>query len=120
MTTPPTDPAGFMRDMLGQWEQFTNRFGGDVMKSEQFAQGLHGATAASMQGQAATHDFMAKWLAAVNMPSRAEFEDLSGRLARIEEAIGRIEDAVAPKAAPARPRPARTRQAPAKPQQAKP
>ena len=40
MATPPHDPGAFFRDMLGQWEQFTNRFGGDMMKSEPFAQAM--------------------------------------------------------------------------------
>lgn len=108
----PTDPAALWRDLLTQWEGYVNRFGGDAMKSEQFAQGLHGATAAAAQGQQATHELMTRWLAAMNMPSRAEFADLSARLARIEEAVGRIEAAVAPRPAPNRPRPRRTRTAP--------
>lgn len=113
MEKPPFDPAAYFRDMVGQWETFTNQFGGDVMKSQQFAQGMHGASGAAMQGQAATHEVMTRWLAAVNMPSRTEFEDLSARLARIEEAVLRIEAAVAPQAAIPRPRPRRTRSAPA-------
>lgn len=125
----PTDPAALWRDMLGQWEQFTNQFGGAAMKSEGFAQGMHGATAAAAQGQQAAHEAMTRWLAALNMPSRAEFIDLSARLARIEDAVQRIEAAVAPGgkagAAPSRPRPRRTRAAPApsgsgKPQAPKP
>lgn len=104
------------RDMLGQWEQFTNRFGGDAMKSEGFQQGMQGASQAAMHGQQATHAFMTRWLAAANMPSRDEFADLSARIARIEEAIARIEAAVAPRVtsagAQARPRPRRTRSAP--------
>ena len=114
--TSPNDPAAMWRDMLGQWEQFTNQFGGAAMKSEGFAQGMHGATAAAAQGQQATHEAMTRWLAALNMPSRAEFADLSARLARIEEAVQRIEAAVAPvdPTASARPRPSRTRAAPPK------
>lgn len=106
------------RDMLGQWEQFANRFGGDAMKSEGFQQGAQGAGHAAMQGQQATHAFMTRWLAAANMPSRDEFADLSARIARIEDMLARIEAAVAPRgasASPARPRPRRTRAAPPPP-----
>lgn len=110
----PKDPAAMWRDMLGQWEQFANRFGGDAMKSESFQQGMQGATGAALQGQQATHAFMTRWLAAANMPSRDEFADLSARIAGIEEAVARIEAAVVPRgdAAPSRPRPRRTRAAP--------
>lgn len=108
----PKDPAAMWRDMLGQWEQFANKFGGDAMKSEPFVQAMGGATGAAAQGQQATHEVMTRWLAAMNMPSRAEFADLSARLARIEEAVHRIEAAVAPRPAPNRPRPRRTRTAP--------
>lgn len=104
------------RDMIGQWEQFTNRFGGDAMKTAGFQQGMHGATNAAMQGQEAAHAFMTRWLAAANMPSRDEFADLSARIARIEESLARIESAVTPRGAPTpastRPRPRRTRTAP--------
>lgn len=114
----PKDPAAIWRDMLTQWEQFANRFGGDAMKSEGFQQGMQGASNAALQGQQATHALMTRWLAVANMPSRDEFADLSARLARIEEAVGRIEAAVAPRAAPtaagAPPRPRRTRAAPPK------
>lgn len=110
----PKDPADMWREMLGQWEQFVNRFGGDAMKSESFQHGMQGAGHAALQGQQATHALMTRWLAAANMPSRDEFADLSARLARIEEAVARIEAAVAPRAASSRPRPRRTRTAPSK------
>lgn len=112
----PKDPAAMWRDMLGQWEQFANKFGGDTMKSEGFQQGMQGTSHAAMQGQQATHAFMTRWLAAANMPSRDEFADLSARIAGIEAAVARIEAAVAPHAhaaaTPPRPRPRRTRGAP--------
>lgn len=114
--TAPKDPAALWRDMIGQWEQMANAFGGSAMRSEGFAQAMGGATGAAAQGQQATHEVMTRWLAAMNMPSRAEFADLSARLARIEEAVVRIEAAVSVDApgrpAPGRPRPRRTRVAP--------
>lgn len=104
------------RDMIGQWEQFTNRFGGDAMKTEGFQQGMQGANQAAMQGREATHAFMTRWLAAANMPNRDEFADLSARIARIEETLARIEAAIVPRGTPSaaqsRPRPRRTRTAP--------
>ncbi len=90
MTTTP-DPAAFFREMLGQWEQMANQFGGQVMKSGEFSRVMQGANSATMTAQAAAHQMMDKALAAANMPSRSEVEDLSARVRRIEESVGRIE-----------------------------
>ena len=117
MTTSPPDPGAFFRELLGQWEAMANQFGGDLMKSGEFARALQGASAASMKAQSATHQIMDRALAAANMPSRSEVEDISARLARIEESVGRIEAlmmAQAGIAPPERPRPKRTRKPPAK------
>ncbi len=117
MTTSPSDPGAFFRDMLGQWEQMANQFGGEAMKSGEFARVMQGANAASMKAQAATHQMMDRALAAANMPSRSEVEDISARLARIEESIARIEALVMAQAGispPERPKPKRTRKPPGK------
>ena len=114
MTTPP-DPGAFFREMLGQWEQMANQFGGQVMKSGEFSRVMQGANSATMTAQAAAHQMMDKALAAANMPSRSEVEDISARLARIEESIQRIEGllmAQAGIAPPERPKPKRTRTPP--------
>ncbi|WEK02366.1 MAG: poly(R)-hydroxyalkanoic acid synthase subunit PhaE [Candidatus Sphingomonas phytovorans] len=122
MTTPP-DPGAFFREMLGQWEQMANQFGGQVMKSGEFSRVMQGASSATMTAQAAAHQMMDKALAAANMPSRSEVEDLSARVRRIEESVGRIEALLMAQApgvtqgiAPSeRPRPKRTRKPPEKP-----
>ena len=117
MATPPTDPGAFLRDMLGQWETMANQVGGQVMKSGEFARAIHGANAATMHAQTATHQMMDHALAAANMPSRSEVEDLSARLRGIEDSVARIETmlmAQAGIAPPARPKPSRTRKPPVK------
>lgn len=113
MTT-PTNPADFFRDMLGQWEKLANQFGGDALRSPEFAQGMHGANSAALAWQAQFQEGMTKALAAANLPSRGELEDLSARLARVEASLGRIEAALG--AAPTRtaPKPTRGRKPPAK------
>ena len=93
MTDTP-DPSAFFRQMLGQWEQFTNDVGGDMLKTGEFARTMHGATAATMQAQEALKGVMERWLAAANMPSREEIADLSARLARVEATLERIETAI--------------------------
>lgn len=113
MTT-PADPAAFFRQMLGEWEKMANSFGGEAMKSEEWARAMHGASAATTNMQATLKGVMERALAAANMPSRTELEDVSARLARIEAALFRIEAAMTDTkpAAPARPKPARTRKPP--------
>ena len=117
MTTTP-DPAAFFREMLGQWEQMANQVGGHMMKSGEFSRVMQGANSATMTAQTAAHQMMDKALAAANMPSRSEVEDLSARVRRIEESVGRIEAllmAQAGIAPPERPKPKRTRTPPGKP-----
>ena len=107
------DPAAFFRDMLGEWEKMANSVGGDFAKSGEFARAMHGASAATMQTQEAISAMMTRALAAANMPSRAEIEDLSGRLSRIEAQLGRIESALGAKPdKPRRDKPKRTRTPP--------
>ena len=112
MTTP--DPSAFFRDMLGQWEKMANSFGGDAVKSEEFTRAMHGASAAAMQAQAQTHEMMAKALAAANLPSRKDVEDLAARLAAVEATLHRIEAKLdgTPAAKPDRPKPKRDRKPP--------
>lgn len=110
-----TDPAAFFRDMLGEWEKMANKVGGDFARSDEFTRAMHGATAATMSTQEAISAMMTRALAAANMPSRAEIEDLSGRLGRIEDQLGRIEAKLGGKAErPARAKPSRTRKPPEK------
>jgi hypothetical protein len=118
MAVPPTpDPGTFFREMLGQWEKMANQFGGQISKSEGFGRALQGANTAAMSAQAATHQMMDRALSAANMPSRAEVEDISARLARIEETVKRIEGLLTAQAGivpPDRPKPKRTRKPPGK------
>lgn len=122
MDKPPADPAAFFREMLGQWEKVANTFGGEAIKSEEFTRAMHGANAASMTAQGAFHQVMERVLAAANLPTKTDFEDLSARVGRIEAALFRIEAKLAdgagspPAADDPRPRPTRGRKPPKKAQ----
>ncbi|MBN8817035.1 MAG: hypothetical protein J0J06_16525 [Sphingomonas sp.] len=109
-----TDPAAMFREMLGEWEKLANSVGDGLAKSDEFSRFMHGATTAQMNTQEAISGMMARALAAANMPSRAEIEDLSARLARMEVMLARIEERLggAPERAD-RPKPSRTRKPPA-------
>ena len=113
MTT--SDPAAFLRTMLGEWEKMANSLGGDALKSDDWSRTMHTAQGATLNAQAAFKQVMARALAAADMPSRTEFEDLSARIGGIEAALFRIEALLregAPPAVPERPKPPRTRKPP--------
>ena len=110
----PTDPGAFFRDMLGQWEKMANSLGNDTMRREEFSRGMQGATAATLQMQAAFKDAMEKALAAANLPTRTDVEALAKRVDAMEATLARIEAAVGAKPdAPKKPKPSRGRKPPA-------
>lgn len=86
-----TDPSVFFRDMLGQWEKMANSFGGEAMKSEEFARGMHTANAATMTMQAALQQQTERALAAANIPTRTDIDALAARIASVEATLLRIE-----------------------------
>lgn len=114
----PTDPTAFFREMLGQWEKMANDHGTGMMKSSEFAQAMHGATAATMQAKEAGREFMTRVLAAYHLPSREEVAEVAGRLQAIEDRLAGIERMLERLAgAPARaerPQPRRTKTPPEK------
>ena len=82
--TQPNDPSAFFRDMFGQ-----------MFKPEGLAQTMGGASGAAASAQAGLTQVMQRAFAAANMPSRAELEDLSARIGRIEASLFRIESILA-------------------------
>ena len=109
---PPRDPGAFFRDMLGQWEKMANSFGNDAMKREEFARGMQGATAASLQMQGAFKETMEKALAAANLPTRSDVAALAARVDAIEATLARIEAALGAQVPSKKEKPTRGRKAP--------
>ena len=96
MTTPtPTDPMAMFRDVVNQWEKLANEYGGQLLARPEAAQLMQGATSAGLQIQSGIQDAMAKVLTAANMPSKADIEALTGRLAAVEASLARIEATLA-------------------------
>ena len=111
-----SDPAALFRTALSEWEKFANGVGGDMLRTSEWSRAMNGATGASLQGQAAFKGFMERALAAANIPSRTDVEDLSARMGRIEASLSRIEALLAPGREPDQgvaPRPTRGRRPPA-------
>ena len=89
MTT--QDPGAFFRTMIGEWEKMANGLGGDLLKSEDWVRAMNQASGATMNAQSTFKDMAERTLAAANLPSKAEFEQMSARIGRIEESLARIE-----------------------------
>lgn len=95
-TTPPIDPTEMFRTLVGQWEKFTNDYGGQLLARPETARVVHGATAAGMKVQEVVHEGMAKLLGGANMPTRADITEINTRLTAIEASLLRIEASLAP------------------------
>jgi len=113
---PTSDPFSMFRDMVNQWEKAANEYGGKIASTSEFAQGMQGVTAVSLQVQQAVQEGMTKVLAAANIPSRDDIATLSARVAAVETQLGRILAALGTTASSASstPKPKRTKQPPAK------
>ncbi|MCC6917611.1 MAG: hypothetical protein IT548_00315 [Alphaproteobacteria bacterium] len=117
--SPFQDPIALWRDMLDKWEKQVNETGNKVMGSEQFSGVMGKASTLPLQMQKLTGEFMAKYLSAMNLPSRDDIVALGERLGAIEDKLHRIGAALDAKGGPAQPfaGPPRTRKpAPKAPQ----
>ena len=117
------DPLAVWRDMLAQWETSVNALANKTMASDEYSSTMHGAMGLTLRMQETIKQFMTAYLAATNLPSRAEvlalgerLGEVEAQLARMNALLQRIADAQgngATAAAPARPRPPRTKSPPA-------
>ena len=110
-TKGPQDFMDAYRDMLGNWEKMANEFGAKFLQQKEAAQAMNGLNNAKVAMQAQMKDGMLKALDAIQMPSKADIEDLGARIGAIEAAVARIETLLASGGQPTdgAPKPARTR-----------
>lgn len=116
------DPAELWRNMLGEMEKGFNAFANQAMASPEFSKAMNQASGASAGAQKQVGDLMEKYLAGMNMPSRAQMTEFGDRLQSIERDVSEIKMLLRhlvqptaggdPSLAP--PRPARTRRPPSK------
>ena len=93
-----TGPEDFMesyRKMLAQWESMANDFGTKMLQSPETNKAMHGLTNVNLHFQSQMKEAMQKALHALQVPSRSDYEDISGRLTAIEASLARIETALA-------------------------
>ena len=84
-----TDPVQMWHTFLADMEKQFNSFSNQAMGSEEFSRVMGQMTGASAGAKKAFGDFMERYLAAMNLPSRSELVDLGERLHAIE---GRLND----------------------------
>ena len=122
----PNGPLDAFRDLVGQWERGVNQIANEAMGNEQFSRLMHGATSAAAGAKAGLGDAMERYLATMNLPSRADITSIGERLQAIEAQLNRLTEIVSTMAtvdtAPASlaPKPKRTRKPPARNSGAKP
>jgi SMC interacting uncharacterized protein involved in chromosome segregation len=121
MTDKKKDPVEMWHDMLGQVEQGFNSFANKAMGSEDFSRVVHQVSGASLGAKKSMGDVMERYLASMNLPSRAELTNIGERLqaieARLNEIMAILNRAHADPSAPAgtmtgAPRPPRTKRPP--------
>ncbi len=119
-------PLDAFRDFVGQWERGVNQIANEAMGNEQFSRLMHGATSAAAGAKAGIGEAMERYLATMNLPSRADITSIGERLQAIEAQLNRLTEIVATMATvEAQPislaaKPKRTRQPPARANGAKP
>ncbi len=103
MAEPPPgipDPLALWRDWIAQSERQWNTLLNQAMGSDQYGQAVGRFMEVYVAMQRGLADVMARQLAALNIPTRADVLDLGQRLGAIEDRLARIETALsAPDAA---------------------
>lgn len=114
-----TDPVQLWHSFLGDMEKQFNTFSNQAMGSEEFSRLMNQTTGASVGAKKAFGDFMERYLAAMNLPSRGEMVDLGERLQTIEARLNdimsllqRVHADVSAADSATTPRPPRTRRPP--------
>lgn len=117
-TERPKGPLDAFRDLVGQWERGVNEFANEAMANEQFSRLMHGVTSTAAGARAGLGEAMERYLATLNLPSRADITGIGERLQAIEAQLNRLTEIVAQMASveiapPATaPKPKRTRKPP--------
>jgi polyhydroxyalkanoic acid synthase PhaR subunit len=116
-----SDPFGMWREWVTRSEQQWNSFFNDVMATEEFGQSMGTLMDLYVNFTRSMGDSMARYLTALNIPTRHDVLAIGDRLSALEERLASIEDALrataatstgGPAGADLRPMPPRTRKPP--------
>jgi hypothetical protein len=95
----PVDPFAAWRDIVSQWEKSVNSLANREMASDQFSGSMNQMMNVMLRAQQSVGDGMIKYLAALNLPSRADLVALGEQLGSIESQLSRIAVAIERQAA---------------------
>jgi SMC interacting uncharacterized protein involved in chromosome segregation len=121
MADKSNDPVAMWQNMIGEMEKGFNAFANKAMESPEFSKVVNQVGGVSAGAQKQLGDMMEKYLAGMNLPSRAQMVGMAERLQSIEGQLNEIkalllqvsQNSNAPGSGyPAAPKPPRTRRPP--------
>ena len=121
MADKSNDPVAMWQNMIGEMEKGFNAFATRAMESPEFSKVVNQVGGVSAGAQKQLGDMMEKYLAGMNLPSRAQMVGMAERLQVIEGQLNEIKallyqihgNSGAPATGyPAAPKPPRTRRPP--------
>lgn len=81
------DPFALWRDLRSQLEKGVAELASQGVNSDEFSAGMHKALGASLATRQVTRELMQRYLEALNVPTRADFQALGERLQAIEDSL---------------------------------
>ena len=75
------DPPAALQDLVAQWEKNLNAFANRTMGSDEFSKAINQAMGLSVGVQSSLSEAMGRYLASLNLPSRAEMMSIGGSMA---------------------------------------
>jgi hypothetical protein len=84
------DPVALWHTMLGEMEKGFNAFANQAMASPEFSKAVNQVGGASAGAQKQLGELMEKYLASMNLPSRAQLSNFGERLQAIEGQLNEI------------------------------
>jgi SMC interacting uncharacterized protein involved in chromosome segregation len=121
MADKSNDPVAIWQNMIGEMEKGFNAFANKAMESPEFSRVVNQVGGVSAGAQKQLGDLMEKYLAGMNLPSRAQMVGMAERLQSIEGQLNEIKallhqvhrNSAAPEGGQvAAPKPARTKRPP--------
>jgi SMC interacting uncharacterized protein involved in chromosome segregation len=121
MADKSNDPVAIWQNMIGEMEKGFNAFASKAMESPEFSRVVNQVGGVSAGAQKQLGDLMEKYLAGMNLPSRAQMVGMAERLQSIEGQLNEIKallhqvhrNSAAPEGGQvAAPKPARTKRPP--------
>jgi len=90
MADKSNDPIEMWQNMIGEMEKGFNSFASQAMASPEFSKAVNQVSGATVDAQKQFGDFLEKYLADANFPSRAQMVNMAERLQSIEQQLSEI------------------------------